>query len=174
MKGLLPAEERQQRFHRRYRVDQKSGCWVWLGFKADRRGYGGMRIDYRTVRAHRYSWEIHNGLIPNGLHVLHRCDNPPCVNPKHLFLGTNSDNVADMTAKGRGRGECKARGGRASRKLSFSQAQDIRREYRKGVVGYSTTALGRKYGVTHGTIGKIVRGLTYLEPSERDKREATL
>ena len=83
---------------------EASGCWVWQG-SAGKDGYGRMvyRLDgQRVIRgAHRVSWEVANGPIPEGMHVLHRCDNPPCVNPAHLFLGTQADNMRDMTRKGR-------------------------------------------------------------------------
>lgn len=63
--------------------------------------YGSVSINGKFMKAHRYSWEIHNGPIPKGLWVLHHCDNPACVNPEHLFLGTRSDNMKDCYAKGR-------------------------------------------------------------------------
>lgn len=78
-------------------------CWAWAAYRGPA-GYGiitdrSRRV--RTVQAHRLSWEIHNGPIPEGLCVLHRCDNPPCTNPAHLFLGTHADNAQDKASKGR-------------------------------------------------------------------------
>lgn len=80
-------------------------CWGWDG--ANSRGYGilsnPLGHPHPPLRATRVSWEIHNGPIPDGMLVCHRCDNPPCSNPDHLFLGTHTENMRDMIRKGRGR-----------------------------------------------------------------------
>lgn len=75
-------------------------CWEWIGAPGSG-GYGQRRFEGKPTGAHRVSWIMENGPIPNGLWVLHKCDNPPCVRPDHLFLGTHVDNMVDMTAKGR-------------------------------------------------------------------------
>lgn len=75
-------------------------CWIWEGSR-NPAGYGHLRSSDRLEKAHRISWEIHFGSIPDGMAVLHRCDNPPCVAPFHLWLGTQKDNAADRQAKGR-------------------------------------------------------------------------
>lgn len=91
-----------QRFWRNTQKGSPTSCWPWKKSKS----YGNMRIDGVLIKAHRVSWIIHNGPIPkgegaHGMCVLHKCDIPRCVNPAHLFLGTNADNVADKMAKGR-------------------------------------------------------------------------
>ena len=84
-------------------VDKSSGCWVWL-LSTIPQGYGHFKVAGKTRRAHRVVWEEFKGPIPERLKVLHTCDNPSCVNPEHLFLGTQADNMQDMKQKGRGRG----------------------------------------------------------------------
>jgi len=87
------------KFSHKYIPEPFSGCWLWCGgFHSN--GYGAFSF-HGTTLAHRASWMIHNGLIPSGMSVLHRCDTRPCVNPNHLFLGTQSDNVQDACLKWR-------------------------------------------------------------------------
>lgn len=141
-------------------VERSEGCWVWAGAR-DRRprhGYGITRVDGRNVGAHRVAWELTHGPIPSGQHVLHRCDNPPCVNPAHLFLGTHQDNMRDMMAKVRNaRGE---RSGNA--KLIVGDVRRIRWLVRQG---HSQSAVARLFGLNSGTVNRISRGLSWKHVS---------
>lgn len=129
-------------------------CWRWVGAK---HGFGyGMVYDTRVRRgtpAHRASYEVHVGSIPQGLSVLHECDNPECCNPWHLFIGTTADNLADMRAKGRHNLTSRARGS-AHRCAKFSEAEVLQiRERLKA--GESPTDIARELGVWDTLIFKI-------------------
>ena len=126
--------------------EPNSGCWLWTG-TVNRQGYG--RWGKKSRYAHRLVYETRHGAIPPGLCALHKCDNPCCVNPDHIFLGSRADNTRDMYAKGRDR----TTGDRsASAKLSSSDVATIRAS------NESLRTLGLRYGVGHSTIGKIKRG----------------
>lgn len=96
-------ESAAERFSKRISKSE-DGCWLWLGVKLPR-GYGRFWFGGGKMYAHRAAWILANGAIPDGLQVLHRCDNPPCVRPEHLFLGTASDNMRDAALKLRTCGE---------------------------------------------------------------------
>lgn len=77
-----------------------NGCWEWTGY-TNNRGYGSLHFQGKAHRSHRFSYQLHYGVDPKDLYVCHKCDNPSCVNPKHLFLGSQTDNMQDKIIKGR-------------------------------------------------------------------------
>ena len=144
----------QERFEAKYVAGAVDECWEWTACLHSY-GYGqiaGPRN--KTLYAHRFSWEIYRGPIPEGMCVCHHCDNPSCVNPNHLFVGTNADNMRDRDAKGRIVRSIGKDNGNAT--ILDSEVPEIRMAYAAG--GVSQRQLAAQYGVTHPCIGEIVRG----------------
>lgn len=128
-------------------------CWEWQASRS-KKGYGHFYFEGVCWQTHRLSWVFTNGNIPNGLFVLHSCDNPACVRPDHLFLGTNDDNMKDMVSKGR---SGSYRGEESSNvKLTQQQVDEIRKRYAKGDI-YQRD-LGAEYGINQSHVSKIIRG----------------
>jgi hypothetical protein len=122
------------------------------------RGYGEIVILGKTYQAHRVSYESAYGEIPKGLHVLHYCDNRSCVNPKHLGIGTQQDNMNDMLRKHRSRD---SRGeNNENAKLTWEKVREIRAECAKG---FTQRSIAKLYGVDYTTVNHIVRNYTWKE-----------
>ena len=143
-------------------VHRGNGCWNWTGHT--KRGYGKMRAGGRSWASHRVSYQIHFGPIPEGLYVLHKCDNPSCVNPAHLEAGTQSENIAQAKRRGRmkplgGLPDTAAGESAPSSKLTWDQAREIRS--RKGEK--SRAAIALEYGVSKWCVGDIWLGNTWKE-----------
>lgn len=141
-------------------INKTETCWLWVKSKT-KQGYGDIGIKGHILYAHRVSWTIHFGEIPEGVHVLHKCDIPACVNPEHLFVGTAKDNSDDKIKKGRySNGD--------SRHLTPDQVRGIIKDFSEGM---RQCDIGRKYlsgkpvHVREGIIQHILRGLTYKEIS---------
>jgi hypothetical protein len=130
-------------------------CWPWTG-SVNVKGYGRVRRDGVLSTTHRTAWELsYGGPIPAGLSVCHTCDNPPCCNPAHLFLGTNAENTADMVAKGR-----QVKGEEVNRaRLTEWQVRQARARYALG--GVSVRALAAELGINRETLRSLLRGLTW-------------
>jgi transcriptional regulator len=136
-------------------VQKTNGCWIWTGV-VNAAGYGQLKIAGKTVRAHRFSYELTVAKIPDGLFVCHNCDNTRCVRPGHLFLGDQQANMMDMRLKGRWRGpkiESISGENNANSKLSNRQVENIRTEYHKGI---RQVDLAKRYGISQASISYIV------------------
>ena len=97
------SENPVERFNQRYTINEETGCWEWQGATETSGGYGYLTIDTKRIKAHRFSYKLHNGELVEGLVIMHSCDNRICVNPAHLTQDTNEANIKDMWNKGRGR-----------------------------------------------------------------------
>lgn len=140
-----------ERFWRKVRKTRS--CWVWIGARNDK-SYGHLRVDGKDMYAHRWSWILANGAIPDGLLVLHKCDRRWCVKPDHLFLGTHKDNSADMWAKGRGVGGSVRGENHHCAKLNDEMVRQIREAYEKGS---TQVDLSKRFNVAQTNISRIVK-----------------
>jgi len=120
-------------------------CWIWTAYTVHT-GYGQFWNGVRLILAHRFSWELHFGILPKNLLICHKCDNPACVNPEHLFMGTHKDNMEDMIAKNRDY---------HNKKLTDAQVLQIYNSVNPA------KNLAEKYNVHVATIHEIKRGVTY-------------
>lgn len=140
----------QERFNAKVLVTP--GCWLWNATR-DGGGYGRMKVGGSFVRTHRLSYELHVGAIPHGMCVCHRCDVPACVNPEHLFVGTQLDNIKDRCEKGRTAKHGKAHGiGHYKAKLTAADAFAIRDDAR------TQDAIAAAYGIAQAQVWRIKHG----------------
>jgi hypothetical protein len=153
-KQRIPSEVRFWR-----QVRKTAGCWLWTGTVTPD-GYGHLvltsnNIQHRTyARVHRFSWELHFGPIPDGLHVCHHCDNPGCVRPDHLFLGTNLMNVRDSARKGRHRNPDNRGSKHGMSKLTEATVKEIKTLGK----AYGVGRLAARFNVSAGAISMILSG----------------
>jgi hypothetical protein len=126
------------------KVEKTNGCWRWPGSKSEK-GYGRLKTKGKIFLIHRLSYEFHNGPIPEGMCVLHTCDNPECANPNHLFLGTRGDNNRDRNKKGRdARGE--------KNNMAILSEMDVKKIRGLLIKGISKKALALEFGTHLSTI----------------------
>lgn len=133
------------------KVNKTDDCWKWTAAKCHGYGYFGFRG--KSMRAHRVSWILHFGEIPKGKIICHKCDNPSCVNPQHLFLGSWKDNSMDRQRKGRTKKEF------IPTKLNEIQVKEIRQKYIP--YKYGCRKLAEEYGVDHSMIWFIIKNKTW-------------
>lgn len=142
-----------ERFEEKVEFIPFSTCHWWLGY-LDRDGYGEFRIDKKNKSAHRFAYDLYKKEIPKGMCVCHKCDNPSCVNPDHLFLGTQKENIADKVSKGR-----QAFGAnQGSAKLDDDKVSEIKRMISSGE---NQTATAKVFGVSQATIWRIINRQTW-------------
>jgi hypothetical protein len=158
----------------RVEYDTNAGCWLWAGAMVHQTGYGTIGHGGRSHGAHRASYETFKGPIPAGLLVCHRCDNPSCVNPDHLFLGTVRDNAQDMIAKGR---KPRMAGSSAPGALLHEDQIPIIRHLI--AEGRGNREIGDQFGVTPDVINAIRAGrswkcvpVDHFGPANDDQQEA--
>lgn len=149
--GIHNQRSHHDKFWEKVEKKDDDSCWIWLGH-IDKYGYG----KFWNYLSHRFAWIDAYGDIPNGMYVCHRCDNPSCVNPKHLFLGTQFDNMRDMVSKGRihdhhGQNNPKA-------KLTESDVREIYRLHNGGMSGYK---IAKMFSVTQTAIRSVIIGKTW-------------
>jgi hypothetical protein len=133
-------------------------CDEWQGCVTVKGGYGIRSINGKHIRVHRLEWEEKRGPIPSGMGVLHHCDNPPCREILHLFLGTNADNMADKIAKGRQRNGSLYGEEHPRSRLNWDMVEEIRDRH---LAGETQTALGIAFGIDRSTVGMIVKYKTW-------------
>jgi hypothetical protein len=147
-----------QDFWKRVKKGQPDECWEWQAARNSQvkgRDYGVMWAGSRRWKTHVFSWVLHFGPT-HGLWVCHHCDNPPCCNPVHLFLGTCKDNVADMLQKGRSNRECGE--DRYNARLTEDNIREIRRRYKRRSTGPDNGAsLAQEFGIVKSMIDSIVK-----------------
>jgi hypothetical protein len=134
-------------------VKKKDSCWVWIGSRYSN-GYGRCSVDGKRVSAHRFSYELHKGEIPNNYVVMHSCDNVRCVNPEHLSVGTQKDNIQDCKAKGRVNNTVS---GRLRRALSDEQVREMRASPDK------YRLFSAKFGIPVAAIRRCIDKITYKD-----------
>lgn len=135
-------ENPEKRFWKGVEKTSETGCWIWKDARS-KAGYGQFRVNNNLIYTHRFSYELHHGKITNGRHVCHTCDNPPCNQPLHLFLGTHRNNMEDAAKKLH-----------HAKKLTKEDVQWIKDNFREG----QTAAIAKKFGVSRTSITVIIKG----------------
>jgi hypothetical protein len=148
--------EVENRFWSKVETGEIDECWECVGMRLGKDGrYGRFEVKRKIMLAHRFSYQLfHNRLIKDKMNICHKCDNTSCVNPHHLFEGTQQDNMNDMTNKGRRRFNPSKGEKNGNVKLTEVQVKEIRAKYAKG--GTSYRSLAKEYGLDNTTIGDII------------------
>lgn len=154
---IIVSGEERERFHQFYERRSDDECWPWIR-SLDGHGYGQMKVGGRKQIASRIAYLLHYERQPGSYMVCHTCDNPRCVNPHHLWLGTNKQNQNDCVTKGRQRNGCHAGSRNANSLITEQDVTDILLKISQGM---TNKAIAEQYGVTHSSISLIRRGKSW-------------
>ncbi len=158
MKSITLTNKDIERFWSKVDRSGKNECWNWKAH-LNNKGYGVLGVGRELMLAHRISWTIENGEIPAGMEILHRCDNPCCVNPNHLISGTHHENILDMLRKGRYKKSFIFRGeSHTEAKLRNEDIPEIRRLFDQGI---PTRTIAKKYNVDSKTIWSVGKRISW-------------
>jgi hypothetical protein len=160
-RGTKRKRDVAERFWEKVNRSTSRACWEWTGSHGAGSPYGQFQWDYRMVRSHRAAYMLSIGEIPEGLHVLHRCDNPKCCNPTHLKLGTQADNMADKVRRRRASRIGKPGESNPSAKLTWAKVRAIRK---RGALKIPGTVIAREFGVDQTTVSNILLGKSWRSP----------
>jgi len=152
----------EEKFWEKVNKKGKDDCWEWLAGR-NHKNYGNFYVSIGNSKdkhwiAHRMAWKLTYGEIPKGLHICHHCDNPPCVNPNHLWIGTNKDNILDASRKGRLVRKIR---GEDHHKSKLTEKEVIEIKHIRKETGLSFIKIGKMFNVHPTTIGYIMRGRTW-------------
>lgn len=152
---MILNETTESRLLSKVEMVPECGCWLWTGY-ANPRGYGMMSMPQQSPKlAHRVSWTLYRGPVPDGMFVCHKCDTPACVNPDHLFVGSNADNVKDMDGKGRRKNSPKHGESHPMARISNEVALSIFNDSGKHA------EIAARHGVKIGTVDQIKTGIQW-------------
>lgn len=147
----------RERLYKKIKQNGNNECWEWIASQ-NQYGYGRVWINNKIFLSHRLSYELHKGKIPKGLCVLHSCDNPPCCNPKHLFLGTHTDNMRDMERKGRSKHLKGDKHGSA--RLTLKEVIKIREIHASKKI--TIKEIGDDFSVSDGHVSRIINNKAWI------------
>lgn len=155
----MTGESTKERFDEKWMPEPNSGCWLWAAASSSEGRYGCMRVGDTMRQAHRVAWQIYKGTIPPGMVVCHKCDTTHCVNPDHLFLGTQAENIADMDFKRRRGITSHAPDDPPHSKLSPNQIPEVRRLCRSGI---GQKKIAKMFGITQSAVSNINTGRSWV------------